>query len=105
MKHHVKVTADTFEMCKQKGYLDINDTFKIVQVFDDHGNHQLVFGEYSSKWFHYRQMAVLRIANVGCFIGTSEYYAGDMPRVMQVFESLTESLKGPDVNWGLGGTP
>jgi hypothetical protein len=91
MKYHEPAEAEEFEFCRSR--IDLNDTAKVVQEYDDHGNHRLSFGEHHSEWVHYRAISQLRVPKIGQYMGTSPYWGESMPRVFQFIVSMTESMR------------
>lgn len=65
--------------------------FEITQEFDGHGCHRLRYDggpldqHIVSDWANYRSFAKMYVYNKGCFIGTSDFYHGELPPVFQVF--------------------
>jgi hypothetical protein len=57
-----------------------DDGVLVVQEHDDLGNHRICVGESKSDWTAYGAIARLEIG-ARLFIGTSEYFDGEMPRV------------------------
>jgi hypothetical protein len=59
------------------------DGVKVIQQFDDYGNHRLLInGEFRTKtkgWVSYRS-----IARRAAYAGTSEFYSGELPRVFRI---------------------
>lgn len=91
---HTVAEQETHEFCKVKGFFDLNDTHKVTQQFDNHGNHRLVYQELTSEWKSYRGIAKLEVPEVGQFVGTSDYYRSELPCIFQLIDSFTNSIKG-----------
>lgn len=86
--------SQTFEFCRAR--IDLNDSIKIVQQFDDNGRHRLILGVLAGEWAGYQHISVLNIPRVGMFRGTSDYYGVTLPRVFQMILSFTEATSRRD---------
>ena len=93
-RKHVCAEVAQFELGKHTGFLDMNNTYKLWQEFDDFGDHRLCFEsrERASEWTSYTGISALDVPKVGMFRGTSDYYKGTLPRVFQITMSLEDSL-------------
>lgn len=74
--------------------IDLNRTVEILQEFDPAGMHRLCHYDgntgltKSSEWKSSRGLARLEIPGLGIFIGTSEYYIGELPNIFQLINEL-----------------
>lgn len=78
--------AQSFEFCSVK--INLNETWFIVQEFDQSGNHRLRFGADCSQWAAYQHIASLQLRTIGQFYGTSKYWQNVLPRVFQKIDPL-----------------
>lgn len=83
------VVKDTFTFFRA-GLFDVSLTIMVHQEFDGAGNHRLCCNGLYSAWTGYRSIAHLAVRNMGQWYGTSEYYAGELPRVFQAINSLED---------------
>jgi len=87
------VECITKEFCRSR--IDLNDSIKITQEFDGHGNHRLSLGAQTSEWVNYHGISELQVGGVGIYRGTSDYYSGVLPRVFQLIMSFTDCTQTP----------
>lgn len=95
-ERRVLAALDQFDFCRVR--IDLNDTVRVTQEFDGHGNHRLVVGNLWSDWVGYHRISRLEVhahsqhgQPGGIYCGTSEYYGNTLPRVFQLINCFNSA--------------